>query len=96
MREEQEHCGVRIAELGVRVAEREGDGDGATKWTRRVESWNGVPRRSRSAYWLELCDEAGIEDIAEREWLLKESSELLAISTSIGKTVKSRYRKPRL
>jgi hypothetical protein len=31
----------------------------------------------------------------ERQWLLEESSELLAIFTSIGKTAKSRYRKPR-
>jgi four helix bundle protein len=51
---------------------------------------------SETCYWLELCEEAGIGDIAEREWLLKESSELLAIFTSIGKTSKSRYRKLRV
>ena len=51
---------------------------------------------SETCYWLELCEEAGIGDTAERQWLLKESSELLAIFTSIGKTAKSRYRKPRL
>lgn len=50
---------------------------------------------SETCYWLELCEEAGIGDAAERQWLLKESSELLAIFTSIGKTSKSRYRKPR-
>ena len=51
---------------------------------------------SETCYWLELCEEAGIGDTAERQWLLKESSELLAIFSSIGKTAKSRYRKPRL
>lgn len=51
---------------------------------------------SETCYWLELCEEVGIGDSAECQWLLKESSELLAIFTSIGKTAKSRYRKPRL
>ena len=51
---------------------------------------------SETCYWLELCEEAGIGDTAERQWLLKESSELLAIFSSIGKSAKSRYRKPRL
>jgi len=51
---------------------------------------------SETCYWLELCEEAGIGDAAERQWLLKESTELLAIFTRIGKTAKSRYRKPRL
>ena len=50
---------------------------------------------SETCYWLELCEEAGIGDAMDRQWLLKESSELLAIFTSNGKTVKSRYRKPR-
>lgn len=51
---------------------------------------------SETCYWLELCEEAAIGDSAERQWLLKESSELLAIFTSIGKTAKSRYRKRRV
>jgi len=50
---------------------------------------------SETCYWLELCEEANIGDTAECQWLLKESSELLAIFTRIGKTAKSRYRKPR-
>ena len=50
---------------------------------------------SETCYWLELCEEANIGDTAECQWLLKESSELLAIFTRIGKTVKSRCRKPR-
>jgi four helix bundle protein len=50
---------------------------------------------SETSYWLELCEEAGIGDGTELEWLLKESNELLAIFTKIGKTAKSRYRKPR-
>jgi hypothetical protein len=55
--------------------------------------------RSREAaetcYWLELCEEAEIGDATELSWLLKESNELLAISTQVGKTAKARYRKPR-
>ena len=50
---------------------------------------------SETCYWLELCEEASIGDTAECQWLLKESSELLALFTRIGKTTKSRYRKPR-
>jgi len=50
---------------------------------------------SETCYWLELCEEAGIGDATELGWLLKESNELLAIFTRIGKTAKSRYRKPR-
>jgi four helix bundle protein len=51
---------------------------------------------SETCYWLELCEEACIGDATELRWLLKESNELLAIFTQIGKTAKSRYRKPRI
>ncbi len=47
---------------------------------------------AETQYWLELCDEANIGDVDERLWLLRESDELLAIFTSIGKTAKSRGR----
>jgi four helix bundle protein len=45
---------------------------------------------SETQYWLELCREAEIGNDAERAWLLKESGELLAIFTRIGKTTKLR------
>jgi four helix bundle protein len=41
-------------------------------------------------YWLELFEEAGIGEGTDRQWLLKEASELLAIFTRIGKTAKTR------
>ncbi|HEC35039.1 MAG TPA: four helix bundle protein [Anaerolineae bacterium] len=41
-------------------------------------------------YWLELCEEADIGNPEERQWLLQESGEMLAIFTSIGKTTKAR------
>jgi len=44
---------------------------------------------AETQYWLELFDEAKIGDPDERRWLLKESSELLAIFTSIGKHTKA-------
>ena len=44
---------------------------------------------SESCYWIELCDEAGFGDIAQRNWLLQESRELLAIFTSVGRSTKS-------
>jgi four helix bundle protein len=44
---------------------------------------------SESSYWLELCDEAGFGDVAQRNWLLQESRELLAIFTSVGRSTKS-------
>jgi four helix bundle protein len=44
---------------------------------------------SESCYWLELCDEAHLGDVEERNWLLKESRELLAIFTSIGRSTKA-------
>jgi four helix bundle protein len=49
---------------------------------------------AETEYWLELCQEANIGDSGERQWLLKESGELLAIFTRIGKTSKSRPRTP--
>ena len=45
---------------------------------------------AETEYWLELCEEANIGDVGERQWLLKESGELLAIFTRIGRTSKSR------
>jgi four helix bundle protein len=45
---------------------------------------------AETQYWLELCAEANIGHPEELCWLRQESSELLAIFTSIGKTTKSR------
>ena len=45
---------------------------------------------SESQYWLEIFEESDIGDIEERRWLLKESGELLAIFTTIGRTAKKR------
>ena len=47
---------------------------------------------SESHYWLELFEASNIGNKDERLWLLKESGELLAIFTSVGKTAKSRSR----
>jgi len=47
---------------------------------------------SESLYWLELFEASNIGNKDELLWLLKESGELLAIFTSIGKTTKSRRR----
>ena len=44
---------------------------------------------SESQYWLEICDEAKFGDAQQREWLLQESGELLAIFTSSGRTAKA-------
>lgn len=44
---------------------------------------------SESSYWLELCDEADLGNIEQRNWLLKEARELLAIFTSIGRSTKA-------
>lgn len=44
---------------------------------------------SESGYWLEICEEANLGDIVQREWLICESRELLAIFTSSGKTAKA-------
>jgi len=43
---------------------------------------------AETQYWLELFEDAGIGDSAERNWLVKECSELLAIFTASGKTAK--------
>jgi len=45
---------------------------------------------SESQYWLEIFEESDIGDVEERRWLLKESGELLAIFTTIGRTAKKR------
>jgi hypothetical protein len=44
---------------------------------------------SESGYWLEICDEAELGNVEQRKWLLRESRELLAIFTSIGRSTKS-------
>jgi len=44
---------------------------------------------SESQYWLEICDEAKFGHTQQREWLLQESGELLAIFTSPGRTAKA-------
>ncbi len=44
---------------------------------------------SESQYWLEICDEAKFGDTQQREWLLQEAGELLAIFTSSGRTAKA-------
>ncbi len=48
-----------------------------------------VKEASETQYWMELFDESNIGSPSDREWLLKESGELLAIFTSIGKSIKS-------
>ena len=48
---------------------------------------------SESQYWLELCEMGEIGESDERKKLLKESGELLAIFTTIGKSTKFRNRK---
>lgn len=44
---------------------------------------------AETQYWLELFEDAGIGEPAERHWLLQESGELLAIFTASGKTAKA-------
>ena|SRR5207244_8565457 len=44
---------------------------------------------SESQYWLEICDKAKFGEPKQREWLLIESGEPLAIFTSSGKTAKA-------
>ncbi|HEV7796946.1 MAG TPA: four helix bundle protein [Pyrinomonadaceae bacterium] len=44
---------------------------------------------SESGFWLEICDEADFGNVEQRSWLLRESRELLAIFTSIGRSTKS-------
>src|SRR2546426_11948161 len=43
---------------------------------------------AETQYWLDLSQEARLGSTQERQWLLQESGELLAIFTSIGKTTK--------
>jgi len=50
---------------------------------------------SESRYWLELLDETFQGDATERQALLQEASELLAIFTAIGKTTKANSRIPK-
>ena len=45
---------------------------------------------SESQYWFELFKEANIGNQSDRDWLLQECSELLAIFTAMGKTAKAR------
>jgi len=44
---------------------------------------------SESGFWLEICDEADLGNVEQRNWLLREWRELLAIFTSIGRSTKS-------
>ncbi|HKP36158.1 MAG TPA: four helix bundle protein [Pyrinomonadaceae bacterium] len=44
---------------------------------------------SESQYWLEICDETKLGNAQQRQWLLQEAGELLAIFTSSGKTAKA-------
>jgi four helix bundle protein len=44
---------------------------------------------SESQYWLEICDETKLGDKHQRDWLLAESAELVAIFTSAGRTAKA-------
>jgi len=41
---------------------------------------------------VELLEESDIGSATERQWLLRESGELMAIFTSIGKTAKNNIR----
>jgi len=50
----------------------------------------GEKEAAETQYWLELFDDVKIGGSEDRQWLLQESSALLAIFTSIGKTSKSR------
>lgn len=45
---------------------------------------------AETRYWLELCEEAMIGNIQERRFLYRESTELLAIFTRTGRTLKER------
>ena len=47
---------------------------------------------SETQYWLELFEAADIGNPDSRLWLLEESSELVAIFTSIGKSTKSKQK----
>jgi four helix bundle protein len=43
---------------------------------------------AESEYWLELFNDSNIGEVSERQWLLAEAGELLAIFTSIGRSTK--------
>ncbi|PYS55192.1 MAG: four helix bundle protein [Acidobacteria bacterium] len=45
---------------------------------------------AETQYWLELCDEATIGSVQERRFLYRECTELLAIFTRVGRTLKQR------
>lgn len=45
---------------------------------------------AETQYWLELLEEGEMGDREDRRWLLKESGELVAIFTSIGRSSKRR------
>jgi len=45
---------------------------------------------AETQYWLELSHDARLGAPQDRQWLLQESAELLAIFTSIGKSTKLR------
>ncbi len=47
---------------------------------------------AETEYWIELFEAAGIGNSGERQWLLQEAGELVAMFASIGKTTKSRQR----
>jgi four helix bundle protein len=47
---------------------------------------------SETLYWLELLEESHIGPGTDRQWLLREANELIAIFTSIGKTAKNNIR----
>ena len=49
---------------------------------------------SETAYWLEICEAASLGNAEEIRGLLKESREILAIVTTIGR--KSKGRNPRI
>ena len=88
---------TRVAlEMGAQLL-RSGTSVGANyREANRAESHNdfihkiGVVEKEcgESQYWLELFESSNIGDKDERRWLLKESTELLAIFTAIGKTAK--------
>ena len=50
---------------------------------------------AETQYWIELCQEAGVGAVTDLREFLKESTELLAIFTHIGKSTKARTAKVR-
>ena len=44
---------------------------------------------AETQYWLDLCRDANVGTATDLEWLYDESTQLLAIFTSIGKTAKA-------